>query len=530
MPPAPLPASPAAAASWHHESAEDALAKLGATAQGLSVAEAASRLTAQGPNELRAGPRVSPFQIFLRQFKSLLIWILIVAGVISGVLGEAVDAIAILAIVVLNAVIGFYQEWNAEKSIAALKQLTAPQAKVRRDGQVTSLPAAGLVTGDILLLAAGDLVAADARLLTAASLRCVESTLTGEAEAVSKQPAPLARGPDAVPLGDRTNLVFMGTSIAAGTGEAVVVATAMNTELGRIAGLLESAGAEARGKQLGTLASLAREIATGDTMRKALDAARVEIAGMPGEDLRRRALDDAASAIATLSRIPARLVQEAAERRTEGQAVWIKARAENDFAAFAPVLERAVALKREICEHVGYTDHPYDAACGSFEPDMGWARLKALYAELKSAIGPLLEAALQAPPARVDVLERSYPVEKQKAFSKAVASRMGYDFERGRLDVSTHPFCGGADNDVRITTRYDEADFAKALMGVLHETLTQAVDNAMERLRMARLHEAQRRMAETSRHQMQQLEAENRQIQEANRLKSQFLAVFSLEL
>ena len=234
--------------------------------------------------------------------------------------------------------------------------------------------------------------------------------------------------------------------------------------------MMPSAGAEARGKQLGTLASLAREIATGDKMREALDAARLEIAGMPGEDLRRRALDDAASAIATLSRIPARLVQEAAERRTEGQAVWIKARAENDFAAFAPVLKRAVALKREICEHVGYADHPYDAACGSFEPDIGWARLQDLYAELKSAIGPLLDAALQAPPARVDVLERTYPIEKQKAFSKAVASRMGYDFERGRLDDTVHPFeISFTRADVRITGRFRENWLPGGLFAVWHE-------------------------------------------------------------
>ena len=218
------------------------LAQLGSTATGLSAQEAAQRLAANGPNELKEGKRISPLQIFLGQFKSLIIWILIAAGVISGVLGEVVDAIAILAIVVLNAVIGFYQEFNAEKSIAALKKMTAPQAKVRRDGQVTSIPASGIVAGDILALEAGDLVAADARLLEAASLKCIESALTGESEAVTKQPATLEQGD--VPLGDRENMVFMGTSVAAGTGQAVVVATAMNTELGRIAGLIEEAGAE----------------------------------------------------------------------------------------------------------------------------------------------------------------------------------------------------------------------------------------------------------------------------------------------
>ncbi|MDO8541497.1 MAG: cation-translocating P-type ATPase [Opitutaceae bacterium] len=229
---------------WHSQSADDVLAKLGSSAAGLSAEEAARRLSADGPNELKEGRRISPWQILLGQFKSLIIWILIGAGVISGVLGERIDAIAILAIVVLNAVIGFYQEFNAEKSIAALKKMTAPQANVRRDGQVASIPASGIVVGDILALEAGDLVAADARLLAAASLKCIESALTGESEAETKRPATLA--PADVALGDRENMVFMGTSVAAGTGQAVVVATAMQTELGRIATLIEEAGAEER--------------------------------------------------------------------------------------------------------------------------------------------------------------------------------------------------------------------------------------------------------------------------------------------
>jgi Ca2+-transporting ATPase len=235
----PVPPEPSARGDWHTQSAEDVLAQVGSSVTGLSVQEAAKRLAATGPNELKEGRRLSPLRLFFRQFKSLMVWILIVAGIISGVLGDAVDAIAIVAIVLLNAVIGFYQEFNAEKSIAALKKMAAPQAKVRRGGHVTSIPASGMVTGDIVALEAGDLVAADARLLTTASLKCVESALTGESEAVTKQSATLAQGD--IPLGDRQNLVFMGTSVAAGTGQAVVVATAMKTELGRIAGLMEQA-------------------------------------------------------------------------------------------------------------------------------------------------------------------------------------------------------------------------------------------------------------------------------------------------
>lgn len=227
---------------WHSLSVEDVLARLGSCTDGLASQEAAQRLVANGPNELKEGKRISAWQIFLGQFKSLIVWILIVAGIISGVLGEMVDAIAILAIVVLNAVIGFYQEHSAEKSIAALKKMAAPQAKVWRDGAIKAVPAAEIVTGDVLELEAGDLVAADARLLSAASFKCVESALTGESEAVEKQAVTLDQSE--VPLGDRKNMIFMGTSVAAGSGRALVVATAMQTEIGGIAVLLAETGAD----------------------------------------------------------------------------------------------------------------------------------------------------------------------------------------------------------------------------------------------------------------------------------------------
>ena len=230
------------AMAWHNLSAEKVLSQLASTEEGLSSQEAEQRLATNGLNELQEGSPVSPLQIFFAQFKSLIIWILIVAGVISGALGEGVDAIAILAIVVLNALIGFYQEFSAEKSIASLKRMTAPHAKVRRDGIITLVPASGIVLGDILAFEAGDLVAADARLLTAASLQCIESALTGESEAEIKQAGTMAKID--VPLGDRENMVFMGTNITAGTGQAVVVATAMKTELGRIAGLIKEADAD----------------------------------------------------------------------------------------------------------------------------------------------------------------------------------------------------------------------------------------------------------------------------------------------
>ena len=228
--------------AWYSLSVEAVLADVVTTAGGLSSQEAAARLLMNGPNALTGGTPKSPVRIFLGQFKSLIIWVLLGAGVVSAFLGGRLDAVVILAIVVLNAGIGFYQEFKAERSIAALKKLTAPEASVLRDGRVTSIPASGIVGGDILALQAGDLVAADARILTAASLKCIEAALTGESDAVPKQAGALKEGD--VALADRENMVFMGTSIAAGTGRAVVVAVAMDTELGRIASSIEGAGAE----------------------------------------------------------------------------------------------------------------------------------------------------------------------------------------------------------------------------------------------------------------------------------------------
>jgi Ca2+-transporting ATPase len=228
--------------AWHRQSSAQTLAILSSSAAGLSSADAARSLLEHGPNALVEGKRIRSLDILLAQFKNLIIWILIGAALISGALGEWIDSFAILAIVVLNAAIGFYQEFSAEKSIAALKKMTAPRAKVWRDGAVKTVPATEIVPGDILELEAGDLVAADARLLEATSLKCIEAALTGESEAVTKRAVTLDR--INLPLGDRENMVFMGTNVAAGSGRAVVVATSMQTELGRIAMLIHEAGAD----------------------------------------------------------------------------------------------------------------------------------------------------------------------------------------------------------------------------------------------------------------------------------------------
>lgn len=206
--------------------------------QGLSSAEAERRLIQFGPNELRREATTNALVLLARQFASPVIWLLLGASVLSAALGELLDAAAIGAIVIVNAVIGFLQEHRAERAVLALRSMTAPRARVRRDGHSVVVPAHAIVPGDVLVLEAGDVAAADARLHTAHALSTNEAALTGESTPVEKSPEPTA--PD-TPLADRHDFVFMGTSIAAGTGLAEVVATGMQTELGRIAHLLATA-------------------------------------------------------------------------------------------------------------------------------------------------------------------------------------------------------------------------------------------------------------------------------------------------
>jgi len=205
---------------------------------GLSVAEAARRLAEEGPNELfRAGP-TPRWRVFLQQLRGAMVWLLVGACVISGVLGEVADAIAIGTILLLNAVIGFLQESRAERAVLALRSLTAPRARVMRGGHTVVVPAAEVVRGDRLVLEGGDIVAADARLVEASSLRVNEAALTGESEPVHKKVGLL---PADTPLAERTDSVFLGTSVATGSAAAEVLATGMATQLGRIAHLLGQA-------------------------------------------------------------------------------------------------------------------------------------------------------------------------------------------------------------------------------------------------------------------------------------------------
>jgi Ca2+-transporting ATPase len=205
--------------------------------RGLSAREAALRLERYGANQLAEAPPEPVWRKLIAQFQDLVIWILIAAALVSGALGEWVDALAILAIVLLNGVIGFWQEARAEQALAALQRLSAPTGRAVRDGFLTSIAARELVLGDVIELEAGDSVPADARLIRAFGLTVQESALTGESLPVEKSSA-ATLGED-TPLGDRRNMVYLGTIVAAGKGRALVAATAAATELGRIATLLE---------------------------------------------------------------------------------------------------------------------------------------------------------------------------------------------------------------------------------------------------------------------------------------------------
>jgi len=224
---------------------QEALAAQLATdpAAGLAAEEAARRLAATGPNRLQEGKGRTAVGIFFEQFADFMIWVLIAAALVSGFLKEWVDAIAIIAIVVLNAILGFIQEHRAERSLQALRRMAAPMARAVRGGTHIHLPAGDLVPGDLVELEAGDNIPADARIIGhTANFAVQEAGLTGESTPVLKSLAALDR--DDVPLGDRANLVFMGTSAVAGKARAVVVETGMRTELGKIAGMIQGIGRE----------------------------------------------------------------------------------------------------------------------------------------------------------------------------------------------------------------------------------------------------------------------------------------------
>lgn len=223
--------------NWHLTSIPEVFKEVDSNPGGFTAVKAAEKLSQVGPNELEEGKKRSLFMMLLAQFKDVMILILLAAATISGFLGDLTDTIVILIIVLLNAVIGFYQEFRAEKAMQALKQMSITQARVMRDGGIAALPATGLVPGDVILLEAGNAVPADTRIIESVNLKIDESALTGESQAVDKIIQELEG--DDLPLGDRKNMAFKGTFVTYGRGTGVVIATGMQTELGRIAKMLQ---------------------------------------------------------------------------------------------------------------------------------------------------------------------------------------------------------------------------------------------------------------------------------------------------
>jgi len=222
--------------NWHLLNQDEFLEMLGAKPTGLKQVEAQERLTIHGANELIREKKIPIWLKFLKQFKDFMIIILMAAALISGIMGDVTDTIIILLIVIINAIIGFVQEYRAEKAVEALRNMAAPNATVMRDGNIRIISGKELVPGDKVLLEAGQIVPADIRLLEVHSLKMQEAALTGESHDVEKQTGEL-QGED-MPLGDRKNLAFKGTFITNGRGEGIVVQTGMETEMGKIARLL----------------------------------------------------------------------------------------------------------------------------------------------------------------------------------------------------------------------------------------------------------------------------------------------------
>jgi Ca2+-transporting ATPase len=226
-------------ASWHSLGTEDVLSQQESTHEGLTPDEVARRLESFGPNALPETRRRNLIHLFLRQFQSPLIYILFVAALMAMFLGKHGDALVILAVVIVNSLIGGFQEGRAERSMAALKRFALTRVRVLRGDEELEITARELVPGDMLILTAGDAVGADARIIEAAGLETGEAALTGESLPIAKQSEPL---PDDVLLADRSNMLYSGTHITAGRGKAVVVATGVMTEIGKIARM--TAGAE----------------------------------------------------------------------------------------------------------------------------------------------------------------------------------------------------------------------------------------------------------------------------------------------
>lgn len=224
---------------YHLETTETVLESLGSGKNGLDASEARERLNKYGKNKLDEERKKSVFTRFVEQLADPMVIVLFAAAVISGALGEIIDSAVILFVVILNSILGVVQEGKAEKAIEALQKMTSPYSKVRRNGHVVKIKSEEIVPGDIVIIEAGDAIPADIRLLEASSLKVEEASLTGESVPVEKTSMVISADKDEeIPLGDRSNMVYMGTSAVYGRGEGVVTATGMSTEMGKIAGII----------------------------------------------------------------------------------------------------------------------------------------------------------------------------------------------------------------------------------------------------------------------------------------------------
>ena len=222
---------------FHHVTSEAVLKHFSSSINGLTEKEAQERLARYGPNEIRREGGISPIKIFLSQFNSFIVYILIAAVFISFILHEYIDSAVIIVILIVNAVLGFFQEYKAEKALESLKRMAALQATVMRDGRKKRIDSNKLVPGDMIAFEPGDRIPADARIIEEYQLEIIESSLTGESHSVRKDSTPIK---DTNTLGDMKNMVFGGTNVTSGSGKAVVVKTGMQTEMGKIAESIES--------------------------------------------------------------------------------------------------------------------------------------------------------------------------------------------------------------------------------------------------------------------------------------------------
>ncbi len=269
---------------WHKLSAGETLARLNSAAdEGLTESEAQKRLEQYGPNELVEKGGRKPLEIIIDQIKEPMVIVLLVAALVSGLLGEFLDVAVILAIVILNAIIGFTQEYKAEQAIRALKEMAVPVVRARRGGRLQEISAKLLVPGDIVILETGNAIPADGRLLESVNLKVDESALTGESESIEKFTEPLLE--DHLPVGDRRNMVFMGTNVTYGRGTAVITATGMNTELGAIAEMLQTVEQEMTPLQK-RLAQLGKNLAIAAVIIIAIVMAVGFVTRDPAEPLR----------------------------------------------------------------------------------------------------------------------------------------------------------------------------------------------------------------------------------------------------